>query len=53
MARFLYKQLIASKLATKEGINNIPGVDVDSDPQLTESYIKNNLQLLFYFIFNL
>ena len=32
MAQFLYKQLIASKLAKNQGINNIPGVDVDSDP---------------------
>ena len=47
MAQFLYKQLIASKLAKNQGISNIPGVDVDSDPILTEQYIKNNLQLLF------
>tara|TARA_R110000744_G_scaffold37794_2_gene86412 strand:- start:1526 stop:2311 length:786 start_codon:yes stop_codon:yes gene_type:complete len=47
MAQFLYKQLIASKLAKNQGINNIPGVDVDSDPTLTEQYIINNLQLLF------
>ena len=45
MAQFLYKQLIASKLAKNQGINNIPGVD--SDPTLTEQYIINNLQLLF------
>ena len=47
MAKFLYGQLIQSKLAKDLNINNTPGIDVNTDPLLTEQYIKNNLQILF------
>ncbi len=46
MAKFLYGQLIQSKLAKDLNINNTPGIDVNTDPLLTEQYIKNNLNLL-------
>jgi hypothetical protein len=46
MAKFLYGQLIQSRLAKNLNINNTPGIDVNTDPLLTEQYIRNNLNLL-------
>ena len=44
MAKFLYGQLIQSRLAKNLNINNTPGIDINTDPLLTEQYIRNNFR---------
>ena len=43
---FKLKSYIYSREAEKKGINNMPGVDVDSNAELTEEYVIKNLQNL-------
>ena len=43
---FKLKSYIASTTATNKGINNMPGVDKDSDAKLTSEYVIGNLQSL-------
>tara|TARA_B100001094_G_scaffold226291_1_gene220684 strand:+ start:1487 stop:2074 length:588 start_codon:yes stop_codon:yes gene_type:complete len=43
---FKLKSYIYSREAENRGINNMPGVDVGSDPKLTPEYIIGNLELL-------
>ena len=43
---FKLKSYIWSKTATDKGIDNTPGVDVDSDPKLTAEFVIGNLEKL-------
>lgn len=46
MARFNKKLNIYSKSAADKGINNVPGVDLDTDGTLTYEFIMGNLESL-------
>tara|TARA_R110001592_G_scaffold132517_1_gene347188 strand:+ start:1127 stop:1708 length:582 start_codon:yes stop_codon:yes gene_type:complete len=43
---FKLKSYIYSRTAENKGIDNIPGIDVDSDSKLTSEYIIGNLEKL-------
>ena len=43
MPGFNLLQNFRSKIAKEEGINNMPGVDIEIDPTLTYDFIVNNL----------
>tara|TARA_B100000287_G_scaffold165902_1_gene156449 strand:+ start:1305 stop:1865 length:561 start_codon:yes stop_codon:yes gene_type:complete len=47
MIRFKRIHTIYSNVAKNNNINNYPGADVGTDPSLTESFIWNNLLLLY------
>ena len=46
MANFRLKSYIYSQTAENNNINNMPGIDTDSDSKLTSEYIIGNLQKL-------